>query len=179
MIEVTAGFCILWAFLLLILPLHLLLAAMGAALFHELGHGLAIYVTGGKITRLTVGAGGMVMETTPMPPGKEVLCALAGPAGSFLLASLYFRIPMVAVCGMVQGCFNILPLYPLDGGRAMKCLLEWLFPLQAEKIRKMVEILTLAFLLVLAIRVGNGAILAWGMLAMRKIPCKDGTFGVQ
>ena len=61
----------------------------------------------------------------------------------------------------------------------MKCLLEWLFPVQAEKIRKFVEILTLAFLLVLAIRVGNGAILAWGMLVMRKIPCKDGTFGVQ
>ena len=179
MIEVTAGFCILWALLLLVLPLNLLLAAMGAALFHELCHGLAIYATGGKITRLTIGAGGMVMETTPMPPEKEALCALAGPAGSFLLASLYFRIPMVAVCGMVQGCFNILPLYPLDGGRAMKCLLEWLFPVQAEKIRKFVEILTLAFLLVLAIRVGNGAILAWGMLVMRKIPCKDGTFGVQ
>ena len=179
MIEVTAGFCILWAFLLLILPLHLLMAAMGAALFHELCHGLAIYATGGKITRLTVGAGGMVMETTPMAPWRELLCALAGPAGSFLLASLYSRMPMVAVCGMVQGCFNILPLYPLDGGRALKCLLEWIFPVQAEKIRKFVEILTLVFLLVLAIRVGNGAILAWGMLAMRKIPCKDGTFGVQ
>ena len=179
MIEVTAGFCILWAFLLLVLPLHLLLAAMGAALFHELCHGLAIYATGGKITRLTVGAGGMVMETTPMPPGKELLCALTGPVGSFLLASLYFRIPMIAVCGMVQGCFNILPLYPLDGGRALKCLLEWILPVQAERIRKFVEILTLIFLLVLAIRVGNGAILAWGMLVMRKIPCKDGTFGVQ
>ena len=179
MIEVTAGFCILWAFLLLILPLHLLMAAMGAALFHELCHGLAIYATGGKITRLTVGAGGMVMETTPMPPGKELLCALAGPAGSFLLASLYWKMPMVAVCGMVQGCFNILPLYPLDGGRALRCLLEWLMPVQAERIRKLVEILTLVLLFVLAIRVGNGAILAWGMLVMRKIPCKDGIFGVQ
>ena len=179
MIEVTAGFCVLWAFLLLILPLNFLLAAMGAALFHELCHGLAIYATGGKITRLTVGAGGMVMETTPMPPGKELVCALAGPAGSFFLASLYFRIPMVAVCGLVQACFNMLPLYPLDGGRAMKCLLEWIFPVQAERIRKFVEIWTLLFLLVVAVRAGNGAILAWGMLVMRKIPCKDGTFGVQ
>ena len=179
MIEVTAGFCILWAFLLLVLPLHLLLAAMGAALFHELCHGLAIYATGGKITRLTVGAGGMVMETTPMPPGREALCALAGPGGSFLLACLYPWIPLAAVCALVQGCFNILPLYPLDGGRAMKCLLEWLFPVQAEKIGKLMEILTLVLLFVLAIRVGNGAILAWGMLVMRKIPCKDGTFGVQ
>ena len=179
MIEVTAGFCILWAFLLLVLPLHLLLAAMGAALFHELCHGLAIYATGGKITRLTVGAGGMVMETTPMPPGKELICALAGPAGSFWLACLYPWMPLAAICALVQGCFNILPLYPLDGGRALRCLLEWLMPMQAERIRKLVEILTLVLLFALAIRAGNGAILAWGMLVMRKIPCKDGTFGVQ
>ena len=179
MIKVTAGFCILWAFLLLVLPLHLLLAAMGAALFHELCHGLAIYATGGKITRLTVGAGGMVMETTPMPPGREALCALAGPVGSFLLACLSLWMPLAAICALVQGCFNILPLYPLDGGRALRCLLEWLMPVQAERIRKLVEILTLVLLFVLAIRVGSGAILAWGMLVMRKIPCKDGTFGVQ
>ena len=179
MIEVTAGFCILWAFLLLILPLDLLLAAMGAALVHELCHGLAICATGGKITRLTVGAGGMVIETTSMSPGKELICALAGPVGSFLLACLYPWIPLAAICALVQGCFNILPLYPLDGGRVLRCLLEWLMPVQGERIRKLVEILTLFFLLGLAIRVGNGAILAWGMLVMRKIPCKDETFGVQ
>ena len=178
-IEVTAGFCILWAFLLLALPLNILLGAMGAAVFHEGCHLLMIRLTGGRVIHLTVGAGGMVMETAGMPLGKEILCALAGPAGSFVLLCMYPRMPVLAVCGLVQGAFNLLPLYPLDGGRALGCGLELLFPGRGQGILKAAEILTLLILLGLAVWVGNGAIFAWAMLAMRKIPCKDGLFGVQ
>lgn len=177
-VEVTPGFCILWAFLLLVLPLELLAAAAVAAVFHELCHGLMIWLTGEKILGITVGAGGMVMETTPMSPGKELLCALAGPMGSFLLGAL---VPGLLLFAWVQGGFNLLPLYPLDGGRALGCLLQMIFPNCWEQVLTGVEITTLALLLATALwlRVGFWPVAVWAVCAMRKIPCKEGRFGVQ
>ena len=180
-IEVTPGFCILWALLLLVLPLRLLMAAVAAAGFHELCHWTVIRLMGGQVRRLRIGAGGMVMQTGPMPPRQELVCALAGPVGSLLLVPLYGRFPCLALCGLVQGCFNLLPLYPLDGGRALACVLEMVVPGCWERVLAWIEWSALAILLTAAVglRMGYGPILAWGMLAMRKIPCKDSRFGVQ
>lgn len=180
-IDVTPGFCVLWALLLLLLPLRLLAAAMAAALFHELCHALMIRMLGGHMIRLTIGAGGMEMETTAMTAWAEAACALAGPAGSFLLAGLYRWFPYLALCAFVQGCYNLIPLYPLDGGRTLACLLRMAAPLAWEWILRWSEILVLLLLLAaaLCLRMGWGPVALWGMLAMRKIPCKDHRFGVE
>lgn len=119
-IDFTAGFCILWAFLLLVLPLRLILASMTAAVFHELCHFLALRIMGGQVYGVTIGAGGMVMDTAIMTPQAEAVCALAGPAGSFLLVLLCRRLPLLSLCALIQGCFNLLPIYPLDGGRTVR-----------------------------------------------------------
>ena len=175
----TAGFCILWAVLILTLPLKFLLAAVTAALIHEMCHVVAVSLTSGEIRGLTLGAGGLTMRVDPMPPGRELLCALAGPVGSLLLGLL----PMteLAVCGMVQGLFNLIPLMPLDGGRVVGCLLELMVPQYRERAQYILEWLVLGSLLALifAYRLGIGAIVVWILLAMRKFPCKPWTKAVQ
>lgn len=80
------------------------------------------------------------MESSPMPSWQELVCILAGPAGSFFLLLLDDFIPKTAICGLVQGIFNLLPLYPLDGGRALYCLCKMIFPeAQADRICSMVK----------------------------------------
>ena len=165
--EVTPGFCIFWAFLVLTLPLKFLLAAATAAAFHEICHAAAVKATGGRIFSMTLGAGGMVME---VESDRELLSALAGPAGSLLLACL----PMkdLAICGLVQGLFNLLPIMPLDGGRVLRLILDQMIPEYRGRIEALLEITVCTFLLIGAFHLGIGAVLLWTAFVYRKFPCK-------
>lgn len=123
--AISPGACILAALLLLTVPLKWLLAAWTAAVFHELCHIAAVHICGGKILAAQIGACGAVMETAPMTAGRELICALAGPFGSLLLVLLFRYMPELAICGCVQGLYNLLPLYPMDGGRALRCVFSF------------------------------------------------------
>ena len=133
-VRVDVSACLMGAFLLLTLPLNWLLSALAAAAFHELCHGAAILLLGGRIWGIRISAGGAVMETEPLSSGKELVCALAGPAGSLLLVLTFRIFPRVAVCALVQGAFNLLPVFPLDGGRALRCALARFCPKWANRI---------------------------------------------
>lgn len=124
-IYISPGACILAAFLLLAVPLKWLLAAWMAAIIHELCHIAAIHACGGSVCEIKVGAGGAILETASMTAGRELLCALAGPLGSLLLTLLLRHLPELAICGLIQGIYNLLPLYPLDGGRSLRCLFSF------------------------------------------------------
>ena len=106
-VRVDVSACLMGAFLLLTLPLNWLLSALAAAAFHELCHGAAILLLGGRIWGVRISAGGAVMETEPLSSGKELVCALAGPAGSLLLVLTFRIFPRVAVCALVQAAFNL------------------------------------------------------------------------
>lgn len=125
-IKLDPGVFLLGALGLLILPLNWFVGAVAAAVFHEVFHLFAVYALGGRVTTVTVGVRGAEMEIGPISPEKELICALAGPAGSFLMVIFRRWAPVLSVCGMLQGLFNLLPLYPLDGGRALFCYLTLL-----------------------------------------------------
>ena len=165
-VEIQPGFCILWAFLILTLPIEFLASALVAAIFHEICHALAAQLLGGRSLGMTRGGGGMVMEVAGLDTKGECLCALAGPVGSLLLAVLPF--PTLALCGLCQGLFNLIPIMPLDGGRILGCILEMTIPQHREKIEIGVEVLLLAG----AIYLGTWAVLLWLCLVFRKFPCK-------
>ena len=71
-VRVDVSACLMGAFLLLTLPLNWLLSALAAAAFHELCHGAAILLLGGRIWGVRIGAGGAVMETEPLSSGAYV-----------------------------------------------------------------------------------------------------------
>ena len=118
--------CFFLALLLLTVPLKLLTAAAVAAGFHELCHICAVRALGGRVEGAAFTVGGAVLDISGLSSGAEALAAAAGPLGSFLLLLCVRIFPALALCAFVQGCFNLLPVYPLDGGRILVCTMEQL-----------------------------------------------------
>ena len=166
--------------MLLLLPVKLVLCWIISAIIHELSHILFIYFCGGGIRSISVRATGAVIETD-IPDGKKVaLCAIAGPIGGFLI--LFFRkmFPVLAVCAAVQSVFNLLPIYPMDGGRVFSYLLTMIpDPVVVKWTQKLVESAIFAGLILaglIALYFGLGpiplAVTFLFFLRSRKIPCK-------
>jgi Zn-dependent protease/predicted transcriptional regulator len=118
------------------------LLLFASVLLHELGHSLVALryrIPIGQITLFIFG-GVAQMRKEPPHPRAEFLIAIAGPIVSFLLAGLCIGLvallellPVGAsvqgltalgvLLGMVNtqlGLFNLLPGFPLDGGRALR-----------------------------------------------------------
>ena len=153
-VSVTPGAWVLAALMLLILPLNWLLAAATAALFHEICHYFALRLCHIPVFHIQICGKGAAMDTAPMGLRQEFFCALAGPAGGLLLLLFFRQIPRIAICAAVQSLFNLLPLYPLDGGRALRCIALRLLPPN-----------TAQFLLIWTARLCLGGILLLGCLA--------------
>ena len=138
------------AFLLLVLPLDWFLSAVAASVVHELCHIATLYLLHGKITGIHIRVSGCMLETDRIAETKQFFSILAGPAGSFLLLSVSRVAPKIAICGLIQGIYNLIPVLPLDGGRLFQLLLFHFFPGRAEMILDMTAIVICLFLLVFA-----------------------------
>ena len=114
---------------------------------HELGHALAARRFGVN-TRdiILMPIGGVArLERMPKRPKEELLVALAGPAVNVVIAAvlLLLTVPFIGVSGLVNPTslssnlvsraiavnlamivFNMLPAFPMDGGRVLRALLS-------------------------------------------------------
>lgn len=181
-VRIEPSACLLGAVFVLVLPFQWLLGAVFAAVFHELCHWAAVRLCGGHIHTVSIGGGGAVMSASAMERWKAAFCAAAGPLGSLLLLLFVRWIPRTAVCAAVQGLYNLLPIYPLDGGRIARCF-------ASESVCRMVQWVTLLLLGAVGVicsvywNLGILPLLITLAAAVRalgiKTPCKEDKLAVQ
>ena len=162
-LQIEPGAYFIGAAGLILLPLRFALALAAAAAVHEFFHYLAAKIIGNQVYAMKISEKGCLLDMEPMSRNQELVCAAAGPVGSLLLLALIHRLPLLALCGAVQGLYNLLPLYPMDGGRILYCTAAYLFgEINAARILKWSGI-TVSLLLLMA-----GSYLAirmkWGIL---------------
>lgn len=124
----TGGFFLLVGWFAVNCGWQTTLLVLGAAAFHELGHLLALRLVHGRVRRLRLSARGAVMEVSGgMSYCQELTAVLAGPLASLLAAVVLGRLGHGTAAGAnaVLCAFNLLPIRPLDGGRALYLLLAW------------------------------------------------------
>ena len=128
-----------------ILALFAVVGIFASIVLHELGHSLVARRFGIEMRGITLHlfGGAAELEEEPTSAVAELWVAAAGPATSLLLAAL-FRFVAFAVAGLstaelpiemlmrylaglnlVLAIFNLLPAFPLDGGRILRAAL-WL-----------------------------------------------------
>lgn len=126
----------------------LVFAIFACVALHELGHALAARAYGIGTRDITLyPLGGIAsLERMPENPGREIAIALAGPAVNVVIAGALFSgfvgaaflttwtpseqisgfdlfFSRVMLANIVLAAFNLLPCFPMDGGRVLRALL--------------------------------------------------------
>lgn len=131
--EGIAGSPWLWGF-------GVAVALFGSVLLHELAHSLYALRKGGAVREITLLMIGGVSQLSRAPgaPRHEAVMALVGPLVSLALgAALYgsslaiptdafsarFALFYLGSLNLVLGLFNLLPAFPMDGGRILRASL--------------------------------------------------------
>jgi Zn-dependent protease len=122
---------------------YLLALCAAAVAAHEAGHWLVLRLRGGEVLRVTISPLGVSLKYGGnLSYGGEILTALAGPAASLILtlggagagrAFGWDAAYQLAGLSLLFGLFNLLPVYPLDGGRAVYNAAAYLFGLDAAR----------------------------------------------
>lgn len=176
--AVSTGALLMLAMMLLLLPLRWICAALVAALIHELGHYGAVMLCKGHVSRMRVGAIHSAMEVTGLTDWQEILCILAGPLAGLLTLLLVRQLPLIAICGFAQTLYNLLPVYPLDGGRLLRCLsrIFHFSDRQLSATETVFLLVLVALVLAAGYRLGLSVFVGGCLILARaisgKIPCK-------
>ena len=141
-LDLAPGFAAALCLLRLLAEPRVFYAFLAAAAAHEAGHVMAIYLVGGRVTGIRLGMCDAKIETRGLGYRQEIFCALAGPGMSVLVClALRKAYATCAAISLLLGLFNAMPVYPLDGGRALRAGLCLVLPLgRAEAVSNVVSL---------------------------------------
>lgn len=130
-------FWIIGAVAIIYAAAHLLVALIIAVILHELAHILTAKAFGVLATKLTLTpfGGAVNLQTNLLSVRQKNLIYLAGPMASLLL-TLFFSVLVwlfpvafgyleyLVVANFLIGIMNLIPIYPLDGGKILANLVK-------------------------------------------------------
>ncbi len=141
-LKVSIPFLCLMAFLYVMDFRNVLLPTLAAIFAHELSHIAAIHFCGGTVDLIDIRAFGIrvnVPELRFMSYKREIIIAAAGPLAGIILASCAIAtakflniegLDYFIGVNVVVTAINLIPVYPLDGGRIVLSALLMLFPVR-------------------------------------------------
>jgi len=143
-----------------------------SVLLHELAHSFVALWQGIRVNsiRLFIFGGVAQVSSEPGSGRSEFLIALAGPATSLVLALLFGAVSIVAyiaggarvvaaiaqyvaIANFILGLFNMIPGFPLDGGRILRAILwdRWNDMARATRVVSQIGNAFALFLMVLGV----------------------------
>lgn len=118
---------------LIITHSYLSLAAILAALCHEIGHIAAAKLYKIPLNELKLGIFGASLMSKPLLCSykSEIMLAAAGPFVNLMLSALFLPFCKNEFCSLFiaaslfLGLLNLLPIYEFDGGRILYCIISY------------------------------------------------------
>ena len=123
------------------------------ASLHELAHIICLMLLGGKVDSISLSFVGVgLRHSTCFSYGKECLFLLSG----IFVNGLFWVAGISADINGALFLINALPIYPLDGGRALKLVLNSLFDLKlSDRIYYFVSLISITVLFIYSVIAGN------------------------
>ena len=129
----------------IVISITSMLGMFFSLILHELAHSLVARQFGLNVGGITLFLFGGVaeLEQEPVSAKSEFWIAIAGPVASFAIAAIAFLVkelggsevgasPLVAIIGylglinFILAVFNLVPAFPLDGGRVLRALIWYM-----------------------------------------------------
>ena len=162
-IKVHWSFFLLGLLMIIFGKWQVFLCSVLTVILHEMGHSFVGRKLGYKLNIITLLPYGATLSgnNAPFDGNDEIKIAVAGPlvnaflivifiAAWWIFPAVYNFTNIFVEANIYTLCFNLLPVYPLDGGRVLNALLcKWFSRTKSQKIIKIIGFLIIFTLFLL------------------------------